>query len=211
MGPSISADFSCLSKGMTLSDLLVDSPFILAPYSGPGLPCFVFPQQLVYQSLLLLSGEILLPCWDGIQLHHLGLQLLNVFFYAPEISSKLEGHSNWSLQQASLSGLQQNMDGSGCSSTCKQGNMYPCTWTHLHGNALLLPHPLLPKQNQILWETHTYTCIIVQTVVRAFLASDLNSSCQSRRKLFIDPAHFCSSADAVLVCSGERRHSRLTG
>lgn len=105
---------------MTLIDLLVDSLFILAPYSGPRLPCFVFPQQLVYQSLLWLSREILLPCWDGIQLHHLGLQLLNVFFYAPEISSTLEGHSNWSLQKASLSGLQQKMDGSGRFSMCKE-------------------------------------------------------------------------------------------
>lgn len=101
--------------------------------------------------------------------------------------------------------------GQAVSPCVKNGNMYPCTWIHLHGNALLLPYPLLPKQNQILWETHTYTCIIVQTVVRAFLASDLNSSCQRRRKLFIHPAHLCSSADAVLVCSGERRCSRLTG
>lgn len=203
--------FFCLSKGMTLIDLLVDSPFILAPYSGPGLPCLVFPQQLVYQSLLWFSREILLPCWDAIQLHHLGLQLLNVFFYAQRSVVRWRATLTGACRRQVYQDYNRTWMGQAVSPCVKNGNMYPCTWIHLHGNALLLPHPLLPKQNQILWETHAYTCIIVQTVVRAFLASDLNSSCQRRRKLFIHPAHLCSSADAVLVCSGERRCSRLTG
>lgn len=162
---------------MTLIDLLVDSLFILPHILALACPVLCFPSSWCTRLCCGSPGRFSSRVGMQFNCSILDCSCLMYFFMLQRSEVRWRATLTGACRRQVYQDYNRTWMGPAVSPCVKNGNMYPGTWIHLHGNALLLPHPLLPKQSQILWETHTYT-IIVQTVVRAFLASDLNSSCQ---------------------------------